>query len=483
MWLGSEPPARLLAAIGHLRELAPDWEVRLWRDGDLDWLTNRSRYDATATYAGRSDIARYEILERFGGLYVDADVDFVRSPSALDLGSSGLAVSPERTGYYCNAVLASSPGHPFLRRLVERLGPSIDQHPGAASQMKTGPNFLTRELVSWSTETGEEWTEIPRDAVYPYNFDKVGRAGGPWSPKVVAVHRWGQATAGRAWVSRRTGPLRFLRLPVEWSVIRSSALLEARTRIRALRARLRPLLWRPNGYALGGGRAFTVLRSGRPIVFDADDAHQLGHLRGTGRYDVGFARFLGATLSGSDTYVDVGAGIGLSVVEAMWRLSNYGRVFAFERDPRLAAILRENVRLHRDSGAPAEVVVHEDGAGELRLDDVLDGLSHLRLLRVDVDGHEPHVLAGALGLIESGRVDLVDLSVVRRRLGPRLDGLRDLLVAWESAGAGFSRLDHAGRAVPFGRPITAVLSDSDHGHLVVDVRAFGVRARRDTRPA
>lgn len=506
----------LRSTIERLGVMAPDWEVRLWRDGDLDWLANRRWFDESPTYAGQVNIARYEILERHGGLYVDADFDFVRSPGMLDLGEHGLALAPERKGFFNNAFMACSPGHPFLRRLVERVGASIDLHPGQPTWIASGPEFLSSEVVAWAAEAGAEWTEIPRDAVYPYSFDKLDRADGPWSDSVVAIHRWEQARSDRAWRpshAPRTPWSRRVTRPATWLL----DLARPRYRLSQIRRWLQRERWRPNGFSVGEGRTFTVLRSGRPIVFDSADTVQLQFLATDGRFDEGFRRFLASTLSGSDVYVDVGANIGQFVVEAMRHLNRYGRVFAFEPNPRIADILRTNVTLH--GHWRAEVIVHEvavsdrvgpavlhvprfhSGRGTLwsgtvgdvdrrsidevdtglvRLDDVLGHLSHVRLLKVDVEGNEPHVLAGAAGLIESGRVDFVDLESVRRHLGPRLPALTELLSRWERQDATFWSITDRGRLRRHPRPVAEVLAVSDHDHLLMDTRVFGARARART---
>ncbi|MFM8862061.1 MAG: FkbM family methyltransferase [Acidimicrobiia bacterium] len=521
VWLGSEPPPSLKANIEHLGALAPDWEVRLWSDDDFGWLVNRRWFDEAPTYAGRANIARYEILHRHGGLYVDADFDFLQSPGVLDLGEHGLAIASARSGRLNNAFIAASPGHPFISRLVERVGASIDQRPGAPSQMTSGPDFLTQELVNWTAETGERSTEIPRDLVHPYSFDRLDRASGPWSPQVVAIHRWDQTRSGRAWVHPHKEPPRTVRQRLGGAAEVVLSRVRPRHRLKQCADWVRRMRWRPNGFSLGDGRAFTVLRSGRPIVFDSEDAVQLGNLAANGRLDDSFLRFLGRTLSGSDVYVDVGANIGQFVIEAMRHLGRFGRVFAFEPNPRITAILRKNVMLHRTTGARGEVIIHECGVSDhrgtgvlhvprshggrgtiwsatvedvdratideidvelVRLDDVLGHLSHIRVLKIDVEGNEPNVLAGASELIESGRVDLGDVEAVRRHLGPRRADLADLLSGWERQGATFWAIDGRGRLQRHSRPIASVLTTADRSHLVIDTRVFGERARAAMGP-
>ena len=53
----------------------PSWQYRLWREEDLDGIDmqNRKIYDEESVYCGKADIARYEILHQYGGLWIDAD--------------------------------------------------------------------------------------------------------------------------------------------------------------------------------------------------------------------------------------------------------------------------------------------------------------------------------------------------------------------------------------------------------------------------
>ena len=505
IWLGSEPRSELLETIGNVRSLNPDWEVRLWRDSDLDWLENRSWFDSSPTYAGRANIARYEIVLRHGGFYVDADFEFLKPMDELGIEFDGFVVAPHRPLDFNNAFFGAPVGHPFLVHLVERVGPSIAGNPTAITQVTTGPDFLTKELTQWAESTGGTWTEIDRDLVYPYSFDKVHDSPHPLSPHVVAVHLWDQAQHGRAWVGGVARPDPHRRSFVGRLADRA----RPRSRLRTARGWIDQLIWRPNSLYLGDGRALTVSRAGRSVIFDTSDVNLLGNLVSRGVWDESFHRFLLKTLSGSDVYVDVGANIGQFVVTASKGLSKHGRVFAFEPNPRIADTLSLNVRMSANSGAPAEVIerrvavsdtpglatllvpAFHAGRASLRpdavsdinetdldrvevpcvtLDDELGRLSRIRLLKIDVEGNEPAVLAGAINLIESGRVDLIDIESIRSHLGARTTALGELLDRWQDMGATLSSIDRKGELVEISGRASRVVSTSDCGHLVIDMR-------------
>jgi FkbM family methyltransferase len=505
IWLGSEPRAALLNTIERARVLNPDWDVRLWRDDDLDWLENRSWFDSSSTYAGRANIARYEIVLRHGGLYVDADFEFLRPMNDLHVAFEGLLLAPQGPGNFNNAFFGAPAGHPLVARLVERVGPSIAKDPTAITQTTSGPEFLAKELTQWAEETGGTWTTIDRDLVYPYSFDKVDEPFHPLSPQVVAVHLWDQATKGRAWVDGVSRPE-----PHQRSFFgRLADRARPRSRLRTARGKIDRLTWRPNSLYLGDGRALTVSRAGRSVIYDTADINLLGYLVSRGEWEESFHLFLRKTLSGSDVYVDVGANIGQFVVTASRTLNSHGRVFAFEPNPRAADTLALNIAMSSNAGAPGEVIVRQVAVSNtpgsvtlhiprfhagrasivpealatiddqeidrievpcVTLDNELERLSRIRLLKIDVEGNEPAVLAGALNLIESGRVDLIDIESVRRHLGGRLSALGDLLDRWQDLGAKFSSINRKGDLVELPGRASSIISTSDRSHLIIDMR-------------
>jgi len=55
------------------REMNPGWEYKLGSDGNLPPLVNQTQFDLMPFYPGKADILRYELLNAYGGIYVDAD--------------------------------------------------------------------------------------------------------------------------------------------------------------------------------------------------------------------------------------------------------------------------------------------------------------------------------------------------------------------------------------------------------------------------
>jgi FkbM family methyltransferase len=142
---------------------------------------------------------------------------------------------------------------------------------------------------------------------------------------------------------------------------------------------------------------------------------------------------LALVLERGDTFVDVGANVGRVSQPAAWIVGSTGTVYCFEPSPTIAASLRRRMRLlglshvtidERAVGRSAGTsTLHEfadghGGASSLRrgscagsthdaetqvemctLDGVLQ-LRQLKLLKIDVEGSEIDVLAGAAALVE-----------------------------------------------------------------------------------
>ncbi|MFT7533878.1 MAG: hypothetical protein ACI9FD_004921 [Gammaproteobacteria bacterium] len=71
IWIGPrQPPQAMLS----WRDRHPEWDYYLWTEETIDFpLQNQEQYEASPTYSGKSNVIRYELMHRYGGVYIDAD--------------------------------------------------------------------------------------------------------------------------------------------------------------------------------------------------------------------------------------------------------------------------------------------------------------------------------------------------------------------------------------------------------------------------
>jgi mannosyltransferase OCH1-like enzyme len=122
-WFGPKPmPPAYSDYIAGWRRLSSGWTVMGWTERDLDWS---SRYVneayATRGWTRLADYMRVHALHRFGGFYLDTDMELIRRLDPLRdarvvLGFQSRGRTPS---WVNNAVIGAAPGHPFLGRWLQ----------------------------------------------------------------------------------------------------------------------------------------------------------------------------------------------------------------------------------------------------------------------------------------------------------------------------------------------------------------------------
>lgn len=197
------------------RSLHPGWLIKTWReaqglpchmlicDDEIIECRCPDYLSSCPSYAKRSDVWRYEILEQQGGVYLDTDIEPVKSIEPLLDGSSG--PPPDAFAGLCEtyyhweddnpnqasievgcSIMGCSAHHPWIQELV-RLTPKQDSQ----AQISLAFPFLTE-----ITGRHPEVRLLPPETFYPLTWDRYARedhldlANAPLSEHTYAVHRW-----------------------------------------------------------------------------------------------------------------------------------------------------------------------------------------------------------------------------------------------------------------------------------------------------
>lgn len=144
IWLGGKPMPELFQRWGESwTRLNPDWSMTTWTEENLPPTRFPDLVKQACHLSQRSNIYRYEILARYGGVYVDTDFECLKPiDPLLDDLSAFVCLKRDkrkRPGYrLLSAILGAVPGHPFIRRLVDGL-------PGRnpAKSLSMGSRYVT----------------------------------------------------------------------------------------------------------------------------------------------------------------------------------------------------------------------------------------------------------------------------------------------------------------------------------------------------
>ncbi len=169
----------------------------------------------------------------------------------------------------------------------------------------------------------------------------------------------------------------------------------------------------------------------------------------TGTYERGTLDFMTKYLKSGDTFVDIGANIGLMSLTAKKSVGSNGNVWSFEANPKTYAILEKNIELNEmlgirafecglgaeketlnlfdnwsiNRGAASTVVRGENASSTeisiLPLDQIVAGQSiSVDMIKIDVEGMEIDVLNGAeKTILENRPLLIVEFSAERKEGG------------------------------------------------------------------
>lgn len=150
IWLGdAELPEEYVRYGETWAQHHPEWEMRLWTEREIEALEmeREEAKDRRRHPAERSDLLRYEILHRLGGVYIDTDMECLKPIDPL-LEGVGFFAGKVRGNRLNNAIMGCEPGHPSAKVLTRKARPVdlADENAKRVDQYGTGPYFLTAVL-------------------------------------------------------------------------------------------------------------------------------------------------------------------------------------------------------------------------------------------------------------------------------------------------------------------------------------------------
>jgi hypothetical protein len=143
--------------------------MRLWTEDNLPKLKNQALFDnahhlVESRLLGRfrSNLARVELLHKYGGVYLDCDFIAVK-PIPEEYLNAEVFVARENDQYVNNGIIGAEPKNHWIKSLIDEIPYSVLSQPGKPSNVTCGPHLFTRLL-------NDSVTVIPQHEVYPYGW-------------------------------------------------------------------------------------------------------------------------------------------------------------------------------------------------------------------------------------------------------------------------------------------------------------------------
>lgn len=202
-WFGKKPKSGLYRkCIESWYRLCPDYEITEWNEDNFDlgrhpylqWCYDRGKW------AFISDFARLIILKEQGGIYLDTDVELIRSPNGLL--EYGAFMSFENNTYINTGIgLGSEPGHPVLDVLLQSYLEMSPDGDGNFSLVPC-PRLNTQVLLPLGLRQDGTRQQVCRAEILPSDYMN------PYDDPTGSLHKTENTVSihwyGKSWMNKRT---------------------------------------------------------------------------------------------------------------------------------------------------------------------------------------------------------------------------------------------------------------------------------------
>ncbi len=208
-WFGGKKKPRLVRkCIDSWHKMAPDWEIQEWNEDnfDLDQHPFLRRCAELRRWAYLSDLARLIVVEEHGGIYLDTDVELLKSPESLAKHEAFFGFeTPEwvATGLGFGA----EAHHPVVQTMIaeyDRYRENPDLKPIGCPRLNTAALIKLGLKPNGSAQTVAGAAILPPQVLNPYN-PVTGRLR--TTEDTISIHWYGKSALPR-WSRLRSWLLR-----------------------------------------------------------------------------------------------------------------------------------------------------------------------------------------------------------------------------------------------------------------------------------
>tara|TARA_B100000886_G_scaffold270420_1_gene194400 strand:- start:881 stop:1735 length:855 start_codon:yes stop_codon:yes gene_type:complete len=175
IWLGDKKlPKNSIPWMKSWKKYNPDWEYKLWNEKNIKELNikNFDVYSKKINPGYRSDILRYIILKKFGGLYADTDFECLKPiPSDILKYKFIAGTMFGDNPYIGNSILLSKPNFILLDNILTHIKSTKYKNDINHIIKNSGPENVTKEYFSLKKKIKDQILILPSNYFYPYpNF-------------------------------------------------------------------------------------------------------------------------------------------------------------------------------------------------------------------------------------------------------------------------------------------------------------------------
>ena len=191
IWLGENQfPYQYYLFLNSWLQNYPDYIFCFWNEDNLIQLFNQEIFNNSLTYAQKSDIARYEILYHYGGIYVDSDFYNIKNIENL-LNDINLFSGYESDDFIAIGLMGFEKNNSFLKKLILNIELNYHLYNSKNIPNQTGPVYFTNFYTNFISDFNNyKFFEPP--LFYNYSFqNKINNQPIIFNDNNYCYHSWG----------------------------------------------------------------------------------------------------------------------------------------------------------------------------------------------------------------------------------------------------------------------------------------------------
>ena len=198
-WVGNTPkPKSVLYCIESWKKFCPDYEIKEWNESNYDFSKNhymKQAYDAKK-WGFVPDYARLDIIYQYGGIYLDTDVELVKSFDELLDQDAFMGFENTGDGEYfvnCGQGFGAVPKHEIIKAARDLYDNLEFINFDGTLNMLASPHYTTQTLCQFGLEQKDKEQKLPNMMIYrsdvlcPKNF-RTGKLN--VTDKTVSIHHF-----------------------------------------------------------------------------------------------------------------------------------------------------------------------------------------------------------------------------------------------------------------------------------------------------